>query len=89
MRKNRFPCPRFTTLDGKRWIIKKGVRERHRVKRKLRASNGKGMSAQSSVGTPLVHVPLKLHLSFSVMNNDNNAFSHQLMTTFVLGQLPC
>jgi len=41
MRKNRFPCPRFTTLDGKGWIIKKGVKERHRVKRKLRASKGK------------------------------------------------
>jgi hypothetical protein len=35
------------------------------------------------VGTLLVHVALKLHLSFSVMNNDSNAFSHQLMTTFV------
>jgi len=42
------------------------------------------MSAQSSVGTPLVHIPLKLHLSFSVMNNGSNAFSHQLMTTLVL-----
>jgi hypothetical protein len=39
--KNRFPYPRFTTLDGKRWIIKKGVRERHCVKRKLRASKVK------------------------------------------------
>ena len=28
-------------------------------------------------------------LSFSVMNNNNNAFSHQLMTTLVLVQLHC
>ena len=41
------------------------------------------MSTRSSVGTLLVHVPLKLHLFFSVMNNDNNVFSHPLMTTFV------
>jgi hypothetical protein len=40
------------------------------------------------LGTLLVHVPLKLHLSFLVMNNDSNAFSHQLMTTtLVLVQL--
>jgi hypothetical protein len=38
-------------------------------------------------GTLLVYVPLKLYLSFLVMNNDSNAFSHQLMTTFVLIQL--
>jgi hypothetical protein len=41
MGKNRFPCPRFTTLDGKGWIIKKGVREKHRIKGKLRASKVK------------------------------------------------
>jgi len=35
--------------------------------------------------TLFVHDQVKLHLSFSVMNNDNNAFSQQLMTTFVLG----
>jgi hypothetical protein len=39
--KNRFPHPRFTTLDGKRWIIKKWVRERHNVKMKLIASKVK------------------------------------------------
>jgi len=49
----------------------------------------KWVSAQSFVGTLLVHVPLKLHLSFSVMNNGSNASSHQLMTTLGLGQLPC
>jgi hypothetical protein len=42
------------------------------------------MSAQSSVGTLLVHVQVKLHLSFSVMNNNSNASSHQLMTALVL-----
>jgi hypothetical protein len=42
------------------------------------------MSAQSSVETLFFHVQLKLHLSFSVMNNSRNAFSHQLMTTLVL-----
>jgi hypothetical protein len=42
------------------------------------------MSTQSSVETLLVHVQLKLHLSFSVMNNNSNASSHQLMTTLVL-----
>jgi hypothetical protein len=42
------------------------------------------MSTQSSVETLLVHVQLKLHLSFSVMNNSSNASSHQLMTTLVL-----
>jgi hypothetical protein len=40
MRKNRFPLPRFTLLDKKRWMIKKGVRERLIVKMKLRASKG-------------------------------------------------
>jgi len=34
------------------------------------------------MGTLFVHFPLKLHLSFSVMNNSNNAFSHQLMMIF-------
>ena len=38
---------------------------------------------KSSVGILLVHIPLKLHISISVMNNGNNAFSHQLMTIFV------
>jgi hypothetical protein len=36
------------------------------------------------VGTLLVHVQVKLHLSFSVMNNSSNASSHQLMTALVL-----
>jgi len=42
------------------------------------------MFAQSSVETLRVHVQLKLHLSFLVMNNSSNASSHQLMTTLVL-----
>jgi hypothetical protein len=40
-RKNRFPHPMFTTRDGKRLIIKKGVRVRLIVKRKWRASKVK------------------------------------------------
>jgi len=47
----------------------------------------KWMSAQSSVGSLLVHIQWKLHLSFSVMNNGSNAFSHQLMTTWCIGLL--
>jgi hypothetical protein len=42
------------------------------------------MSTWYFVGTLLVHAPLKLHLSFSVMNNSSNASSHQLMTALVL-----
>jgi hypothetical protein len=42
------------------------------------------MSTQYFVGTLLVHAPLKLHLSFSVMNNNSNNSSHQLMTALVL-----
>jgi len=45
------------------------------------------MFAQSFVGTLLVHVQLKLHLFFSVMNNSSNAFSHQLITTWCIGLL--
>jgi hypothetical protein len=39
-KENRFPLPRFTPPDEKRWMIKKGVRERLIVKMKLRASKG-------------------------------------------------
>jgi hypothetical protein len=40
MGKNRFPCSRFTTLDGKGWIMKKGVKKRSSLSRKVESIKG-------------------------------------------------